>query len=114
MTLIGAIKQLHELRSAEDVPLYYKPAIAEVINVLLMDTQEVKLGYWEWAIDDLDDGYGNRNLPHCSVCGRAEPLAAKRNYCGYCGAKMDLPEPLVYPQVEGITPTVVKMDEVEE
>ena len=40
MTLNGAIKQLHELRSAEDMPIYYKPAIAEVINVLLMDGRE--------------------------------------------------------------------------
>lgn len=53
------------------------------------DAEPVIHGHWEWAIDDLDDGYGNRNLPHCSICGRAEPLAAKRNYCGSCGAKMD-------------------------
>ena len=29
-------------------------------------------------------------------------------------AKMDLPESMVYPQIEGITPTVVKIDEVTE
>lgn len=45
MTYLGAIKQLHELRAADNMPIFYKPAIAEVINVLLMDTQEVKHGY---------------------------------------------------------------------
>ena len=83
MTLNGAIKQLHELRSAEDMPIYYKPAIAEVINVLLMDAVERKRGKWI-------DG-------HCSECGCDVPayiidwkwqkdMVAK--FCPMCGADM--------------------------
>lgn len=76
MTLMGAIKQLHELRSAEDMPFYYKPAIAEVINVLLMDAQEVRHGHW--VVDE--DG----NIK-CSECGHH---GVGDNYCESCGAKM--------------------------
>lgn len=81
MTLNGAIKQLHELRSAEDMPIYYKPAIAEVINVLLIDTQEVKHGRW------IDTGSGQE----CSVCGEIQyGYDSYRNYFPNCGAKMDM------------------------
>lgn len=80
MTLYGAIKQLHELRAAEDMPVYYRPAIAEVINVLLMDVKEVQDGRWE-------DG-------KCSICGADAPYTddgfwAETAYCPNCGAKMD-------------------------
>lgn len=83
MTLNGAIKQLHELRCNEDVPVYLKPAIAEVINVLLMDAQEVGHGRWE---PYLNEGL----IVKCSVCGSryVEPW----NYCPNCGARMDLEE----------------------
>lgn len=81
MTLMGAIKQLHELRSAEDMPIYYKPAIAEVINVLLMDTQEVRHGRWEVV-----DGAEPRRFG-CSVCKKLS--WTEDNFCSYCGAKMD-------------------------
>ena len=78
MTLQGAIKQLHELQSAEDMPFYYKPAIAEVINVLLMDTQEVRHGWW------INCGWSVK----CSICDYDMPFAT-RNYCPNCGAKME-------------------------
>jgi len=94
MTLMGAIKQLHELRSAEDMPIYYKPAIAEVINVLLMDAQEVRHGHWVKNED--------RSGWHCSCCGKddlyAYPYTENNErklqdfYCPNCGAKMDLEE----------------------
>lgn len=81
MTLNGAIKQLHELRNAEDMPFYYKPAIAEVINVLLMDAQEVRHGRWILG--------GETGWPKwtCSVCGGD----GRGDYtiCPWCGAKMD-------------------------
>ena len=87
MTLNEAIKQLHELRSAEDMPIYYKPAIAEVINVLLMDAQEVKHGQWI-------ESWGGK-WHSCSVCGAIPPFNFKgedllTDYCPHCGAKMDL------------------------
>ena len=87
MTLMGAIKQLHELRSAEDIPFYYKPVIAEVINVLLMDTQEVRHGHW------IKDDTG---AEYCSNCheypyddGEYHITNWHSNYCPHCGARMD-------------------------
>ena len=85
MTFMGAIKQLHELRSAEDMPFYYKPAIAEVINVLLMDTQEVRHG--RWVIER------GETVMHCNSCGCAYEyyggLEEEWNYCPHCGTRMD-------------------------
>lgn len=78
MTLNGAIKQLHELRSAEDMPIYYKPIIAEVINVLLMDTQEVKHGHW------IKEGYSM----WCSECSGAWDNIWDFDYCPNCGTDM--------------------------
>lgn len=60
----------------------------------------------------------------CKDCKFYDPLDANRPYdCmymdsifgdDYCSRGVKLPEPMVYPQVEGITPTVVKTDEVTE
>lgn len=84
MTLAGAIKQLHELRSAEDMPFYYKPAIAEVINVLLMDTQEMRHGYWKGK------PIAGYSTVRCSECGEVfMENNGKWNYCPNCGAKME-------------------------
>lgn len=83
MTLNGAIKQLHDLGCAEDMPIYYKPVIAEVINVLLMDVQEVRHGYWQ-------DG-------KCAICNAEAPYTEdgfwnETTYCPSCGALMDKEE----------------------
>ena len=86
MTLNGAIKQLHELRSAEDIPIYYKPAIAEVINVLLMDAQEVRHGHWK-VVKSSTHPYGNDVA--CSVCGFKMGSSFGYGFCPHCGAKMD-------------------------
>ena len=90
MTLQGAIKQLHELRCNEDMPVFFKPVIAEVINVLLMDAEEVRHGRWIKK-------YRGNYL--CSVCGAWYRTTddygniidgeMKSNYCESCGAKMD-------------------------
>ena len=87
MTLMGAIKQLHELRSAEDMPIYYKPAIAEVINVLVMDAQEVRHGHW---INHYDDIWPVESTMECSLCHEEQGIdMLDTNYCPNCGAKMD-------------------------
>lgn len=93
MTLYGAIKQLHELRTAEDMPIYYKPIIAEVINVLLMDAQEEKHGKWI---------HSDNGQTKCSICGSPIPIRkvvydgevmwednSVVKYCPNCGAKME-------------------------
>lgn len=83
MTLNGAIKQLHDLRTAEDMPIYYKPAIAEVINVLLMDAQEVRHGQWI---------KNENNTWSCSICQSWIPDENHyyARYCLHCGARMDI------------------------
>lgn len=86
MTLGGAIKQLQQLQNAEDMPFYYKPAIAEVINVLLMDTQEIRHGHW---INHFDDLFPEDSSVECSVCHEYEGIMANDNYCPNCGARMD-------------------------
>lgn len=106
MTLNGAIKQLHELRSAKDMPIYYKPIIAEVINVLLMDAQEVKHGRWK------HHQYGNTaGYYECDNCGKINSY--KSNYCPKCGARMDaqIGEDKSHPFAESV---MMGMDEGEE
>lgn len=41
----------------------------------------------EWVSKRHDDGYGEFTLWHCSQCD--VPSANKRNFCHYCGAKME-------------------------
>ena len=93
MTLNGAVKQLHDLRCAEDMPFYYKPAIAAVINALLMDAQEVKRGKWINITGDED------SPRQCSAClqdfdyidGLCYLVSGQHlpSYCPNCGAKME-------------------------
>lgn len=72
------------------MPVFFKPVIAEVINVLLMDAEEVRHGRWIKK-------YRGNYL--CSVCGAWYRTTddygniidgeMKSNYCESCGAKMD-------------------------
>ena len=69
MTLNGAIKQLHDLRCADDIPAYYKPVIDEIINVLLTDVCEIRHGQWvpargSWCTP------GGDPVRECSECGK--------------------------------------------
>lgn len=69
MTLNGAIKQLHDLRCAEDMPM--------------MDVQEVRHGRW------IQNDIGTYS---CSLC-QSWILKGQRyyaRYCLYCGALMDM------------------------
>jgi uncharacterized paraquat-inducible protein A len=68
------------------MPIYFKPVIAEVINVLLMDAQEVKHGRWI-KID--------KHTVKCSECGNYLDMRGVNagrgdaNYCPNCRAKME-------------------------
>ena len=94
MTYLGAIKQLHELRNAEDMPIYYKPVIAEVINVLLMDAQDVKHGRWIHGREVSRDYIGDACVAihyekwWCSECDYQVGDRPLWNYCPHCGAYM--------------------------
>lgn len=103
MTLNGAIKQLHDLRNSDAMPVYFKPAIAEVINVLLSDVRENVRGEW---IDSKLQQIAMRafiekgeNWKVCSVCGTGFMIGHQyefeklyhdtfHNFCPNCGADM--------------------------
>ena len=85
MTLQGAIQQLHDMRSDDNFPFYYKPAIDKVIETILTDAQEVRLGRWEMK----EDPYGFFDtIPVCSVCGCTTKYRVTSAYCPNCGALM--------------------------
>lgn len=46
--------------------------------------------YQEWVMvkDDFDDGYGEREYPHCSKCGRGVYNHDAGKYCPFCGSPM--------------------------
>ena len=46
---------------------------------------------WVMVFDDFDDGYGNREYPHCSKCGRGVYRHDAGSYCPFCGAAMKNP-----------------------
>ena len=88
MTLNGAIKQLQEIQSNEDVPFYIKPAIKEVINVLLMDTQEIKHG--QWIKNEAESALHVEPIYDCSACHNWQAWGSyeRTPYCPNCGADM--------------------------
>lgn len=94
MNYLGALKQLEDFKTAEDIPTHYKPAIADIINVMLFDTQELKHGHWipVKLLDDEAD-FGEVDGAECSVCGGTFDSAywAKTyfRFCPYCGNPLD-------------------------
>ena len=57
-------------------------------NVEILPAADVApVVHGEWIAKIHNDGLGNYTLYHCSECDCKN--AYKRNYCGYCGAKMD-------------------------
>ena len=109
MTLMEAIKQLYELQNAEDMPIYYRPAISKIINGLLWrcsvcgETQ----CYCRNCGAKYVDAQGNELVPvkhgHwigdvCSECGKDALCDCDKyeiygtihsDYCPHCGAKID-------------------------
>lgn len=46
---------------------------------------------WKIVVDDFDDGLGNRELPHCTNCGRGVYRHDAGSWCPFCGASMKNP-----------------------
>ena len=86
MTLQGAIQQLYDMRCNEKFPIYYKPAIDEVIKTIVADAQEVRRGRWIFKTDRIVDGYDWQ----CSQCNSWQMYTS--NYCPNCGAQMEASE----------------------
>ena len=53
---------------------------------------EISIAEWKMVVDDFDDGVGNRELPHCSKCGRGVYIHDAGLYCPFCGALMRNPK----------------------
>jgi ribosomal protein S27AE len=53
--------------------------------------REQDFAEWKMIVDDFDDGVGNRELPHCSKCGRGVYKHDAGLYCPLCGALMKNP-----------------------
>ena len=90
MTLQGAIQQLHDMRSDDNFPFYYKPAIDKVIETILTDAQEVRRGRWVETGMLYRDTRGINSLfygKRCSVCNEISDY--KPHYCPNCGARME-------------------------
>lgn len=80
MTLQGAIQQLYDMRCNEKFPIYYKPAIDEVIKTIVADAQEVRRGRWTYNANFAEPPF------KCSACGKSQGRLS--NYCPNCGADM--------------------------
>lgn len=64
-------------------------AIMEIEETPAADVREVVHAKWVMALDDFEDGRGNVETPHCTNCGTGVYRHDAKNYCPYCGAKMD-------------------------
>ena len=88
MTLQGAIEELNEMREDTSLPVYYALSLADVINTLQTDVQEVKHGRWEKGRVSSTGG-GSYGVYQCSICEAMFPdVGYGYNYCPNCGASM--------------------------
>lgn len=96
-----------------DYPVNTNSYVCEMIDKMPTIETEWKNGKWTYIDEAM---FGN---PHgsykCSVCDNRMPY--KTNFCQRCGADMrgdaekkEDVEPMIYPQVEGVTPMVLKKD----
>lgn len=58
---------------------------------MLVDTKENDNAEWVMAIDDFENGWGEREYPHCSNCHRGVYRHDAGSYCPFCGKPMKNP-----------------------
>lgn len=46
---------------------------------------------WKMVVDDFDDGFGDREYPHCTNCYRGVYRHDAGSWCPFCGAAMKNP-----------------------
>lgn len=46
---------------------------------------------WKMVVDDFDNGFGNREYPHCSNCHRGVYMHDAGSWCPFCGEAMKNP-----------------------
>jgi rubrerythrin len=97
MTLQGAIQQLYDMQCNEKFPIYYKPAIDEVIKTIVADAQEVRRGRWEHYEHrepqyDIEGYKTWAEAYKCSNCGFIHTVIEDFGhyaFCPRCGARME-------------------------
>ena len=71
----------------------YKPNKTKNLNpnyIPPMSTKKIE-AEWKMIVDDFDDGFGNRQVPHCTNCGRGVYIHDAGSWCTFCGAAMKNP-----------------------
>lgn len=58
---------------------------------MLVDAKEPENAEWVMALDDFENGWGNREYPHCSNCKRGVYRHDAGSWCPFCGAAMNNP-----------------------
>ncbi len=51
----------------------------------------ITLAEWEMVLDDFEDGKGEQEYPHCSMCNRGVYRHDAGSWCPFCGAAMKNP-----------------------
>ena len=58
---------------------------------MLMDVKACINAEWVMASDDFENGWGEREYPHCSKCGRGVYRHDAGSWCPFCGSAMKNP-----------------------
>jgi len=58
---------------------------------MLVDVKEPENAEWVMALDDFENGWGNRKYPHCSNCKRGVYRHDAGSWCPFCGKPMKNP-----------------------
>lgn len=58
---------------------------------MLVDVKETDNAEWIMAMDDFENGWGEREYPHCSNCKRGVYRHDAGSYCPFCGKTMKNP-----------------------
>ena len=63
----------------------------ETTEARTVEARTVVYAEWIMAVDDFEDGNGNREYPHCSKCNRGVYRHDAGSWCPFCGADMKNP-----------------------
>lgn len=58
---------------------------------LMLIDKEPDSAEWIMTLDDFENGWGERNYPHCSNCGRGVYVHDAGKWCPFCGKPMKNP-----------------------
>jgi len=58
---------------------------------MLIDTKSTNDAEWVMSLDDFENGWGEREYPHCSNCHRGVYRHDAGKWCPFCGKTMKNP-----------------------